>query len=81
MLKVLQVRIQEQGSCRFRNSKSDRLDRLRLCIDQFNCESIEFKLRLISLLARQMIRVSDLLHYVYIYIYIYIYNKIKIKKP
>ena len=29
MLKMLQVRIQEKGSCRFRNSKHTRFDQLR----------------------------------------------------
>ena len=42
MLKVLQVRIQEQESCRFKNSKYVSLDQSRKQFSWLNCVSAEF---------------------------------------
>jgi len=42
MLKVLQVRIQEQGSYRFRNSKYAKLDWSRRWFDRSRCNFTEF---------------------------------------
>ena len=55
MLKVLQVKIQEQGSCRFKHSKYAKLDRS-------NYESTKIIFRPINPLAHQLNKVLDILH-------------------